>query len=221
VRYVTQPFEIGRTQAIILSGTKSTIADLAWLRERGFDKVICEHVQRGGALVGICGGYQMLGRMIHDPEHVESPVDRIDGLGILPTETFFLPKKATYQVHARVTGRTAWLAEISECDLQGYEIHMGRTKSASTWLKIDMRNGTLCELFDGSMSADGRVWGCYVHGLFHNTAFRHAWLRSLGWTPETQSLPPRPQLEESLDHLADEVEAVVDIREIERMIWAD
>jgi adenosylcobyric acid synthase len=221
VRYVTQPFEIGRTQAIILPGTKSTIADLSWLRERNFERVIHEHVQNGGALVGICGGYQMLGRMIHDPEHVESPVDRIDGLGVLPTETFFLPEKATYQVHARVTGQTAWLAGLSECELQGYEIHMGRTNNMSPWLKIDERNGAACEVSDGSMTADGRVWGCYLHGLFENTAFRHAWLTSLGWSPKSPALPSQAQLEKSLDHLADEVEAVLDIHEIERMIWAN
>ncbi|MGE5775716.1 MAG: cobyric acid synthase CobQ, partial [Chloroflexota bacterium] len=192
-----------------------------WLRERGFDRVIREHVQRGGSVIGICGGYQMLGRMIHDPEHVESPKDQIDGLGLLLTETFFIPEKATYQVHAQVTGRTAWLASLAECELQGYEIHMGRTDSASTWLEIDTRNGTPCNLADGSMSSDGRIWGCYLHGLFGNTAFRHAWLTSLGWKPGSQSINPQAELEASLDHLADEVEAVIDIHEIERMIWAD
>jgi adenosylcobyric acid synthase len=223
VRYVTQASEVGRPQAIILPGTKSTMADLTWLQERGFDRVIREHVQRGGALVGICGGYQMLGQRIHDPEHVESSNDDIEGLGLLLIETFFLPEKATYQVHARVTGRTAWLANLSEPDLQGYEIHMGRTNGASTWLKIDTRNGMPCEFLDGSLSANGRVWGCYLHGLFGNTVFRHAWLTSLGWMPESQSLAPRAvdPLERSLDHLADEVETAVDIHEIERMIWAD
>ncbi|RPJ16976.1 MAG: cobyric acid synthase, partial [Chloroflexi bacterium] len=223
VRYAAQASEVGRPQAILLPGTKSTMADLAWLRERGFDKVIREHVQRGGSLVGICGGYQMLGQRIHDPEHVESSNDHIEGLGLLPTETFFIPEKATYQVHARVTGQTAWLAGLSECDLQGYEIHMGRTNSASTWLQIDTRNGMPCEFSDGSMTANGRVWGCYLHGLFGNPAFRQAWLTSLGWSPKNQSLALQAvdQLERSLDYLADEVEAALDIQEIERIIWAD
>ena len=98
---------------------------------------------------------------------------------------------------------------------------MGRTDSASTWLKIDTRNGVPCEFSDGTITSDGRVWGCYLHGLFGNTALRHAWLTSLGWMPGSQPLSPQAQLEKSLDHLADEVEAAVDIHEIERMIWAD
>ncbi|HEX2994093.1 MAG TPA: hypothetical protein VHP14_04695, partial [Anaerolineales bacterium] len=130
-------------------------------------------------------------------------------------------EKATYQIHAQVAGRTAWLASLAEYSLQGYEIHMGRTDSASTWLEIDTRNGTPCNLADGSMTPDGHVWGCYLHGLFGNTAFRHAWLASLGWKPGSQSLTPQAGLEESLDHLANEVEAVINIHEIERMIWED
>jgi adenosylcobyric acid synthase len=222
VRYATQVSDIGQPHAIILPGTKSTMADLSWLREHGFDKIIREHIQRGGALVGICGGYQMLGQRIRDPEHIESSNDNIEGLGLLPTETFFIPEKATYQVHAQVTGRTAWLASLSESDLQGYEIHMGRTNSTSTWLKINTRNTIPCEFSDGAITADGRVWGCYLHGLFRNTAFRHAWLTSLGWIPKNQLLAPQAidPLEKSLAYLADEVEAAVDINEIQRIIWA-
>lgn len=223
VRYVTQATDIGQPQAIILPGTKSTMADLAWLRERGFDRAIREHVQRGGSVVGICGGYQMLGQKICDPEHVESSKDHIEGLGLLPVETFFLPEKATYQVHAQVTGGHAWLAGLSACDLQGYEIHMGRTDSVSTWLKINTRNGLPCEISDGSISADGKIWGCYLHGLFGNPAFRHAWLTSLGWIPTHPSSAAQADdpLETSLTYLADEVEAAIDIREMERMIWVD
>jgi adenosylcobyric acid synthase len=223
VRYATKISDIRQPHAIILPGTKSTMADLSWLRERGFERVIREHVQRGGSLVGICGGYQMLGQRIHDPDHIESSDESIEGLGVLPTETFFIPGKATYQVHAQVMGSNTWLAGLSECDLHGYEIHMGHTSSVSTWLKINTRNGFPCEFFDGSITADGRVWGCYVHGLFSNIALRHAWLTSLGWIPKSQSLPPQvtDPLEKSLDYLAEEVEAAVDIREIERMIWVD
>jgi len=223
VRYAAQASDLGQPQAIILPGTKSTMADLAWLRERGFDRCIREHVQKGGSLVGICGGYQMLGERIHDPDHIESSNDNIEGLGFLPTETFFLPEKATYQVHAQVTGRTAWLASLSECDLQGYEIHMGRTTGVLTWLKVNTRNGIPCEFSDGSIRADGQVWGCYLHGLFRNTAFRHAWLSSLGWIPNSQSLAPQEvdPLEKSLDYLSDGVEAAVDMSEIGRILWAD
>jgi adenosylcobyric acid synthase len=220
VRYVTQAADIGQPQAIILPGTKSTIADLAWLRERGLDQVVREHVQRGGALVGICGGYQMHGQSIYDPEHVESSNDHIEGLGFFPIETFFLPEKATYQVQAQVMGQNAWLAGLFAFDLQGYEIHMGRTNSHSTWLQINTRNGIRSKVSDGSITADGKVWGCYLHGLFGNGAFRHAWLASLGWTPafESPAEPTVDLLEASLTYLSDEVEASIDIREIEAMI---
>lgn len=222
VRYVTQVSDVGQPQAIILPGTKSTMADLSWLRERGFEKVIREHVQRGGSVVGICGGYQMLGQWIRDPEHVEASNDNIEGLGLLPTETFFIPEKATYQVHAQVTGRNAWLAKLSEYNLQGYEIHMGRTNSDSTWLKIHTRNAMTCGFSEGAITADGRVWGCYLHGLFSNTVFRHTWLTSLGWISKSQSLASQAidSLEKSLTYLSDEVESAVSINEIQRIIWA-
>jgi adenosylcobyric acid synthase len=100
---------------------------------------------------------------------------------------------------------------------------MGRTTSDSTWLKIDARNALPCEFFDGAISADGRIWGCYLHGLFANTAFRHAWLTCLGWNPEHRSFSAQAsdQLERSLDHLADEVQAAIDMSGIERILWAD
>lgn len=220
VRYVSHVSDLGRPQAIILPGTKSTMADLAWLRERGFERAIREHVQRGGSLVGICGGYQMLGQMICDSDHIESSKEMINGLGFLPVETFFLPEKSTYQVQAQVMGQTAWLAGVSELDVQGYEIHMGRTNSRAEWLKIDTRNGVQCEISDGSITEDGKIWGCYLHGLFHTTAFRHAWLTSLGWMQNGQSFDSQVvnPLETSLSYLADEVEAAIDIRKIERMI---
>ena len=223
VRYATNTSDVGQPQAIILPGTKSTMADLSWLRERGFDRVIREHVQRGGSLIGICGGYQMLGQEVGDPEHVESSNDHMEGLGLLPTRTSFIPDKATYQVYAQVVGQTAWLASLSDRNLQGYEIHMGRTDNLSPWLKIHTRNGIPCEIFDGCMTTDGRIWGCYLHGLFHNTEFRHAWLASLGWIPKNSAhnLQRNDQLETSLDELAAEVENAVDMIEIERMIWAE
>jgi adenosylcobyric acid synthase len=223
VRYVTQVSDIGQPQAIILPGTKSTMADLLWLRERGFDVVIREHVQSGGSLVGICGGYQMLGQRIYDPEHIESSNDYAECLGLLPVETFFIPQKATYQVHAQTTGQNAWVAGLSECDLHGYEIHMGRTNNVSTWLKINTRNGLSCEISDGSMTEDGKIWGCYLHGLFGNTAFRHAWLASLGWMPKSRFFASEvaDPLEKALDDLADEVETAIDIHKIERIIWED
>jgi adenosylcobyric acid synthase len=107
----------------VIPGTKSTVNDLAWLRSRGFDKVIQSHAQKGGAVVGICGGYQMLGEVVHDPGHVESMLDSAPGLGLLPIETVFAGE-ATHQASAQVW--RSWLVWWSRPDVTG-EIHMGRT----------------------------------------------------------------------------------------------
>jgi len=222
VRYVKDANEIGEPDAIILPGTKSTMADLSWLRQRGLDQPIEEHVQRGGALAGICGGYQMLGLKICDPEHVESSSGEITGLGYLPVETSFTPEKATYQAQAQIAGGPAWLKNLSGTQVRGYEIHMGRTQSHSTWLGIKRRNGEQVQVRDGCVSPDGRVWGCYLHGLFTNHEFRHAWLKSLGWRYEdahSNDMEIENQSQKSLNHLANEVEAALDMDRLDKIIW--
>ena len=102
IRYVDSAEQVGNPAAIIIPGTKSTINDLAWMRSQGLDKAIQKHAQKGGAVVGICGGYQMLGEVIQDPQHVESKLDNALGLGLLPIETLFAGEKATYQAKAQV-----------------------------------------------------------------------------------------------------------------------
>jgi adenosylcobyric acid synthase len=164
VRYVTRPSELESAAAIILPGTKATVADLAWLRERG----LAEAIQRSEAPVaGICGGYQMLGGRILDPLHVESPEAEVPGLGLLPIETVFADAKTTVQVRGR-----AWRGGHP---LTGYRIHMGRTT---------LLDGAepFAQLEDGQAdgAVKGRVWGTYLHGVFHNDRFREAWLGSLG-----------------------------------------
>jgi adenosylcobyric acid synthase len=108
VRYVSSARELGAPRAVILPGTKSTIADLAWLRATGLAEAICTFVDRGGAVAGVCGGYQMLGRVIRDPEGVESPAGEVAGLGLLPVETTFAQEKATRQARGRVAGGPGW-----------------------------------------------------------------------------------------------------------------
>ncbi len=105
VRYVHSPKELGQPDAIILPGTKSTCADLEWLRLSGLAEPILQFARQGGAVVGICGGYQMLGTALHDPEQVESRLETIPGLGLLPVETVFAGEKATYQARARISRR--------------------------------------------------------------------------------------------------------------------
>lgn len=217
VRYVSSLAGLGRPDAIILPGTKSTIADLEWLRAQGLAAALRDFASQGGSVAGICGGYQMLGRLIRDPGHVESPRDQAEGLGLLPVETDFADGKSTYQVSARITASgPGWLAGLAGGSLTGYEIHTGRPAAApeTSWLEITSRNVQPVSVFDGASSADGRVWGCYLHGLFANQDLRRAWLGSLGWQP------PASSREETLTHdfdlLADHLERSLDISLLDR-----
>lgn len=219
LRYVQKPEQIGHPAAIIIPGTKSTVNDLAWLRSQGLDDIICQHAGSGGAVVGICGGYQMLGQTICDPNHIESQIEKMDGLSLLPIETVFAGNKATHQASAQVMSGPGWLARLSGQTVSGYEIHMGRTQSASGWLQITERNGESVYVLDGAASENGRVWGCYMHGLFANENLRHAWLKDLGWT-ETEGEQVNA-FADSLTRLADTLESSLDMATLEKIIWAD
>lgn len=219
LRYIQKPEQIGRPDAIIIPGTKSTVYDLAWLRAQGLDKIIRQYAQSGGAVVGICGGYQILGEIISDPNHIESQIEQMDGLGLLPIETLFVDGKATYQAKAQIQNGPGWLANLTGQTVNGYEIHMGRTQSASAWLEITERNGEPVHVLDGAASENGRVWGCYVHGLFANDNLRLAWLEDLGWI-ETIVEQGNP-FAASLTCLADTLESSLDMDFLEKIIWED
>ncbi|WP_417270202.1 cobyric acid synthase [Celeribacter sp.] len=153
---------------VILPGTKSTIGDLAYVRAQGWDIDIAAHVRRGGHVLGICGGYQMLGQWINDPDGIEGHAGRHAGLGLLDIETDMTPEKRVTDVTARDLA--------SGTEVQAYEIHIGRTTGpdcARAWLDIAGDR-------DGASSADGRVMGCYLHGLFAADAFRASYLARFG-----------------------------------------
>jgi adenosylcobyric acid synthase len=221
LRYVSSTSELGHPQAIILPGTKSTVADLQWLHQRGLAQAICQHAARGGATVGICGGYQMLGRLIHDPQGVEAQQETTPGLGLLQIETAFEAEKATNQAQGRLLFAPGWLAALEGQSLAGYEIHMGRTASPTPWLEITVRNGAACQAADGAVSPDGKIWGCYLHGLFANTALRHAWLSSLDQqAPLYLRSDDVNRALQGLDRLADAVEAALQMDKLETILWA-
>jgi adenosylcobyric acid synthase len=221
LRYVSSRRTLGTPQAIILPGTKSTISDLNWLREQGLDQAIQSLAANGTAVVGICGGYQMLGQVIRDPERVEASVDSVAGLGLLPIETLFEPVKATYQAEARILEASGWLATLEGEVIRGYEIHMGRTTSQHPWLTLTHRSGTAVHVADGMVAAEGRIWGCYLHGLFGNASLRRTWLRSLGWCESASTAHAPTSLEAAMDHLAAHVEASLDVSQLEAIIWGD
>ena len=218
VRYVDGPEQIGNPAAIIIPGTKSTVNDLDWLRSRGFDEAIQRHAQNGGAVVGICGGYQMLGETVYDPGNVESKLDSAPGLGLLPIETVFAGDKATHQASAQVRNGPGWFAGLEGQTVSGYEIHMGRTHSDSSWLEIVERGGQSVQVADGAASAEGKIWGCYVHGLFANENLRRAWLADLGWKGEQAEGNTNP-FAASLARLADTLESTLDMELLEKIVW--
>ncbi|MEW6085756.1 MAG: cobyric acid synthase [Chloroflexota bacterium] len=213
IRHVDSVEKLGTPHAIIIPGTKSTMSDLNWLRQTGLADAVIEFARQGGEVVGICGGYQMLGRELHDPLHIESQNDFSEGLGLLPIATTFSKTKATYQARARILNFASLAGEF----IEGYEIHAGETQSQSQWLEIVSRNGEQAQVQDGGVSSNGNVWGCYLHGLFHNDSFRHAWLKKLGWRGAESSHSARFQ--ESLEKLADAVEEALDVKLLEKIIW--
>ena len=221
LRYVAAPSDLGRPRAIILPGTKSTSGDLDWLRMTGLAQAIQEQAATGTAVVGICGGYQMLGQTILDPEGIESADDAVLGLGLLPVETTFVARKETHRVKALVRGGPGWLGSAAGQTVEGYEIHMGHTRGNSPWLTLSERSQGSVEAADGAVSPDGRIWGCYLHGLFENLAFRQAWLRGLGWSGGDSGGGSTAALTARLDRLADEVEHVLDMALLERIIWGN
>jgi adenosylcobyric acid synthase len=185
---------------VILPGTKSTIGDVAFLREQGWDIDIRGHVRRGGHVLGLCGGFQMLGRTISDPEGVDGGhVGTVEGLGLLDIATTMSGDKST----RRVAG-----THCSTCTaVEGYEIHLGLSSGSDCSRPFVMLDGRP----DGASSRDGRVQGTYVHGLFTGDAFRQAWLANFGIG---SSLAYDARIEATLDALADHLEAHVDIDRI-------
>ncbi|WP_027258215.1 cobyric acid synthase [Leisingera aquimarina] len=184
---------------VILPGSKSTIGDLAYLRRQGWDIDILAHHRRGGHVLGLCGGFQMLGKTIDDPEGVDGRPGKVEGLGLLDVHTVMAGEK-------RVT-LTEAVTRDGNLPVSGYEIHMGRTTGADcarAWLSIDGRA-------EGAASADGRVKGSYLHGLFSSDAFRAKVLAGLGHESQTGY---EDGVEETLDALADHLERYMDLDQL-------
>jgi adenosylcobyric acid synthase len=189
----------GDTDIVILPGSKSTIAELAFLREQGWDIDIRAHVRRGGHVLGLCGGYQMLGHTIHDPDGADGCAGSVTGLGLLSIETQMLPDKLTTPVVATHMQTGA--------PVSGYEIHLGKTQGADCARPMLMIEGRP----DGATSPDGRIQGTYVHGLFSSDAFRAKWLAGFG---ASSRIAYEIQVEAALDGLAEHLERHLDLDQI-------
>jgi adenosylcobyric acid synthase len=208
VRWVTRPAELGDPDLVILPGTKATVADLAWLRAQGLDAALAA-LPPSTTVLGICGGYQMLGRSIDDG--VESWAGTVAGLGRLPVTTRFEATKVTRPRRGRALDRA----------VTGYQIHHGRTASGAPWVDLDDEWGAGAE---GATSADGAVMGTSLHGLLESDAFRTAFLaavatrRGRAFRPSGMSFGAARQAQ--FDRLADLVEAHLDMAAIEELIAA-
>jgi adenosylcobyric acid synthase len=226
VRYVTTPAELPGAAAIVLPGTKSTIADLGWLRESGLAVAVKAAAAAGTPVLGICGGYQMLGRRIYDPEHVESEADLVDGLGLLDVETTFSAEKRTVRVEGELLGGGCDPLGPAGTPLRGYEIHMGRSargSGAAPLLRLRGADGR--DHDDGALTLESddptavRVCGTYVHGLFDHPPLRTAFLNrlrsGLGLSARQSLAPP---VNEDIDRLADHVESYLDAGLLERIV---
>jgi adenosylcobyric acid synthase len=218
VRFVNSPDRLGRPRAIILPGTKSTIADLLWLRRVGLARAICELAEKDISVVGICGGYQMLGRTISDPSGVESAEGQVEGLGLLPVDTMFEAVKATYQARARIETNRGFFAEIEGQEIEGYEIHMGHSRGGEPAFRLLARGDQLVDAPDGAVDERGQVFGTYLHGLFDNPNLRWAWLRSLGWDAAFSGLSMAEVREREYDRLAQQVRQSLDMERVYQIV---
>lgn len=186
-----------RADIIVLAGSKSTIADLEVIRRNGWDDAIIAHAKRGGAVFGICGGYQMLGTSIADPHGLEGPAQTVAGLGLLQVETVMQQAKTVRNTQAQSVAFST--------PLQGYEIHLGETQGSDCDRAFAVVDGRA----EGATSANGTVTGTYLHGVFSSGPFRRAWLGQFGATSDGKD--QRERVLQALDELADALEAKLDI----------
>ncbi|MDA8441016.1 MAG: cobyric acid synthase [Peptococcaceae bacterium] len=222
LRYVRTAEELGRPDLIILPGSKNTSEDLQYLWTTGLAEAVQKLAGSGIPIMGICGGYQMLGRRIHDPEQTESTRGSVPGLGLLPLETTFFAEKVTKQVQGRVCGHGFCLDDCPDEDLQGYEIHMGLTvldEGLSPALVLQTEGqGHL----DGAVA--GNVMGTYLHGIYDNDRFRH---HLLSWLWQRNGQEQRPVAaaysvsaarERDFNQLADLVRSNLDMNKVRKIM---
>lgn len=210
VTYVKEPEELKSADAIVIPGTKNTIADLEWLREKGFEESI-RTLHGKVPIVGICGGYQILGNSITDG------LKKVKGLGLLDVETRFEGyDKTTQQVRGKVAAAAGMFEGMAGNEVCGYEIHMGRTTLGDSAAPVfKMKDGK-----DGAVDADGTVFGTYLHGIFDSSSFREGFLKFLGSNASACSKGQEEIWNESIDRAARAVSNSIDIARIEEELHA-
>jgi cobyric acid synthase CobQ len=211
--YLEQPQELRPFHAVILPGTKATRADLQWLADTGWRERLLGYAADGGHLLGICGGYQMLGAWVRDPEGIEGEAGTTAGLGLLPVETVLKAPKVTT------------LADFFWEDIpgKGYEIHMGWTESPAecSMMAVQSRNGVACADRDGCIGAGGQIMGTYMHGLFDTPAITRRWLAGIGLNRvKVDRLHGPAARDQAYEQLAAHVLAYLDIEALAALLPA-
>ncbi len=230
LRYVSKGSKLGNPDLIIIPGSKNTIHDLAYLQKSGLAALIMEQEKRGVPVIGICGGFQILGRELHDPLHTESDIDSIKGLGLLNMTTTFDPDKITTQVQAQIIGSGPFFEGVKGQAVTGYEIHMGRSEigeGVEPAFRIFERSTRQVDVPDGAVRSDGRVFGTYIHGIFDNDGFRRHVLDLIrekkGWgrLEASDILTVFEQREKDFNKLADVVRNSMDMDKLYEIMNLD
>lgn len=219
LRYISQSADFGEPDLVILPGTKNTIADLLWMRQNGLEGKILRHASAGGLVFGICGGYQMLGAEVCDPDGVEAGAGKcVRGMELLPARTVFEPEKHRTQITGHFGIVQGIFAELTDVPFTGYEIHMGQTeKLGDTRDLLHLDNGTV----DGMQH--GNVYGCYIHGIFDQaevvTAVLKTILRRKGLdADQVKNIDRKQYKEEQYDKLADIIRENLDMKMVYEII---
>lgn len=223
VYYVKYKEQLASPDLIILPGSKNTSEDLFFLKETGLGKEIIKKNKQETPVIGICGGYQMLGQEVRDPQHTESECDRLPALGLLPVVTTFLPDKVTRQVTARACANSFLDMDFSGEGLRGYEIHMGNTEytdKIACAFTTDRGEGMVLE--DGAVRSDGLVMGTYIHGIFDNDDFRHKLVdvlrRKKGVIANSSTINIAERKEAAYENLAATVRKNLDMEKLYQII---
>jgi adenosylcobyric acid synthase len=214
LRYIEDSQELDGLDILILPGSKSTISDLQFLKKQGlFDQIR----DFSGLIIGICGGYQMLGRKVFDPDGVESSVVEAEGLAILDVNTVLLPEKETHQAEGRLLPAALLIAPNGGHSISGYEIHMGSSTlgpTAKPFAQLLRRSGSEVAILDGAVSANARVFGTYLHGIFDNNDFRTAFLNRLRMDKGLPTTSADNRVEDPFNLLAEHLEQHLDLERL-------
>jgi len=202
IRMIRKGSEIGTPHAVLIPGSKTTMADLQWMKDNDIDSRIKELACQGIPVAGICGGYQILGNQICDPSGLEGSPGEMAGLGLLTVSTVIQETKKTVLTEATGSSSSGFMSDFHGT-VTGYEIHMGETIcTGSDSPLFQLNNGSI----DGTITGNGKIWGTYFHGVFNTPWFRRAWLKSIGWKESGIARNLNDVQDEQLDKLADIME---------------